>query len=187
MILVYAGRRVDPEDSGAKIRFPAASIPRVVDDVDRVLRQLGPTTVVGSAACGSDLLVLEAAGQLGMRRRIVLPFDRKAFRSSSVTDRPGDWGPRFDAVIDDVSARGDLVELALDPEDDSTYSQANVEICTQAESLARVTDETCAAVVLWNGSTRGAGDVTEAFMNEVRRRGWSVTEIDTSKRNEDAR
>ena len=187
MILVYAGRRIDPEDSDVERRFPRASIPRVVQDVDRILRDLGPTTVVGSAACGSDLLVLEAAGRLGMRRRIVLPFDRETLRGSSVTDRPGDWGRRFDAVINDVRARGDLVELTLDPKDDGTYEQANAEIYRQAESLARAAGDNCNALVLWNGSTRGGGDVTEAFLNEARRRGWAVVEIETTKPMEEAR
>ena len=35
---------------------------------------------------------------LGMPFRIVLPFDKKTFRETSVVDRPGDWGPRYDRI-----------------------------------------------------------------------------------------
>ena len=183
MILVYAGRRVDPDATSGSVsaeqRFPPGSVPRVAREVERVLGELKPSTVVGSAACGADLLVLEAAEALGMRRRIILPFDRATFRASSVTDRPGDWGGRFDNVINDVSASGDLVELALDAKDDATYEQTNVEIFRDAETLAQSTAETCRALVIWNRVTRGSGDVTESFLREAERRGWSPEVIGT--------
>jgi hypothetical protein len=181
MILVYAGRRIDPDDPATAKRFPLESVPRVAQEVERVLDQLQPTTVIGSAACGSDLLVLEAAGQRRMRRRVILPFDRMLFRTTSVVDRPGDWGPRFDAVIEDLSGSRDLVELALDPNDAGTYQHANAQIFREAESLARMAHEHCGTLVLWNGATRGSGDVTEAFLTEAHRRRWLVAEIDTLK------
>ena len=116
-----------------------------------------------------------------MRRRVILPFDRVTFRATSVTDRPGDWGERYDAVIDAVSANGDLVELALDAEDDATYVQVNFEIFEDADTLARSTGEDRHALVVWNCTTRGPGDVTEAFLKEADRRGWSPEVIDTMK------
>lgn len=161
-------------------RFPSRNVPRVAREIERILGQLAPSTVVGSAACGADLLVLEAAGASGLRRRIILPFDRATFRTSSVTDRPGDWGRQFDAAIGDVSAQGDLVELALDAKDDATYLETNLEIFRDAETLARSTGEDCRALVIWNRTTRGDGDVTEAFFKEAVRRGWSPEVIDTS-------
>jgi hypothetical protein len=171
----------EPGSLSTEERFPIGNVVRVARDVEHVLGELKPSTVVGSAACGADLLVLEAAGRLSMRRRIILPFDRVTFRASSVTDRPGDWGPQFDAVINDVIARGDLVELALDAKDDATYRHANVEIFRQAEKLARSTGEDCRALVIWNRVTRGSGDVTEAFFEEAARRGWSPEVIDSLK------
>ena len=67
--------------------------------------------VVSSAACGADLLALEQAGGLGLRRRVVIPFDRERFRAGSVVDRPGDWGGLYDSILDAVGAQGDLVVL----------------------------------------------------------------------------
>lgn len=179
MILVYAGRRTDPDDPTAPPRFPLASAGRVQREIARVLAEERPAAVVGSAACGSDLLVLETAAQLGIRRSVVLPFDRASFRATSVTDRPGEWGPRFDAVMDEVSARGDVLDLGLDPDDPRTYARANVAIYRQALAIAGKPDEDFMALVLWNGETRGAGDVTEGFLHEARHRGWPTTEIDT--------
>jgi hypothetical protein len=180
MILAYAGRRIDPAQTAVVRRFPLAAVAYVQREVERVLRHLAPSAVVGSAACGADLLVLEAAGRLRLRRHVVLPFDRATFRVTSVADRPGDWGPQFDAVIAGVSASGDLLEMTLDPHDPGTYQQANVEILRQAESTAREASTHCHALVVWNGAPRGPGDVTQAFLNEARRRGWPTTEIDTA-------
>jgi hypothetical protein len=178
MILVFAGRRIDAADAKAA-RFPLASVDRVRKDLEQWLRrrQPSPSAVVGSAACGTDLLVLEEAGRLGIRRRVVLPFNRAAFRASSVVDRPGDWGPLFDAVITTVAAAGDLIELQFSPEDDTAYEQTNLEIFRQAEHLASSAGDAIEALVVWNGETRGSGDVTQAFLEEARRRQWPTFEI----------
>src|SRR5262245_18376092 len=88
MLLVYAGRRVDAAAAAgakeAEERFPMRNLPRVAREIELVLVELKPSTVIGSAAFGADLLVLEAAGRLGVRRRVVFPFDRAAFRTISV-------------------------------------------------------------------------------------------------------
>jgi hypothetical protein len=180
MILAYAGRRIDPPGPAAARRFPLAGVAHVQQEIERVLHGLAPSAVVGSAACGADLLVLEAAGRLGLRRRVVLPFEHRTFRVTSVADRPGDWGPRFDAVIRDVDARKDLLELALDSKDPAAYRQANLEIFRQSEALARASGDRCHALVAWDGAPRGPGDVTHAFLNEARRREWPIAEIDTA-------
>jgi hypothetical protein len=112
---------------------------------------------------------------------VILPFDRATFRRSSVIDRPGDWGARYDAVVADVSAKGNLVELAFDAQDDTTYVQTNFEIFRDADALASSTGEECRALIVWNGAGRGAGDVTAAFLKEADRRGWAPAVIDTLK------
>jgi hypothetical protein len=178
MIVAFAGRRIDAEGAGEPGKFPLANVDRVDRDVDQFLRERQPAVVVGSAACGADLVVLEAAARLGIRRRVVLPFDRAAFRTASVTDRPGNWGPRFDAAVAAL-APGDLIELQFDSDDETAYEQTNVEIFRQCGIVASL-DESCVALILWNGETRGKGDVTEAFLDEADRRGWPTVQIQTN-------
>src|SRR5450432_2011251 len=93
MIIALAGRRVDPVHAKQQ-RFPAASknVEIVRERIRIILQTEGATVLVSSAACGADLLALSEAGALGLRRRVVLPYDRKEFRATSVTDRPGEWG-----------------------------------------------------------------------------------------------
>jgi hypothetical protein len=180
MIAVFAGRRIDLDlDNDATERqFPLANVERVRREIEQFLRERSPSVVVGSAACGGDLLVLEVASQLGIRRRVILPFDRAQFRTNSVIDRPGDWGSRFDRIVADV-AIGDVIELRLGLNDPAAYEQANAEIFRQAEAIASLTGEAFRALVLWNGRTRPEGDLTETFLTGARRRGWPISEIHT--------
>ena len=91
--------------------------------------------VVCSGACGADILALEAAAQLGLGRRLVLPFARQKFRATSVADRGEDWGLRFDAILHQLPGEH-IVELNLQQSSDQAYAAANSEILDQAEGLA---------------------------------------------------
>ena len=133
-----------------------------------------------SAACGADLIALDVAGELGLRRRVVLPFGPGRFRATSVTDRPGDWGPLFDRIIDEVQAKGDVVLLGLDEGDDATYAAANDAILNEAEALAAEPPADVVAVIVWEGGSRGEGDLTEAFATSARARGHPVREVLTT-------
>src|SRR5690348_16798311 len=108
MIVALAGRRVDAADAQQQ-RFPLQNVSIVKTRVRTVLQDHGVSTLVCSAACGADLIALCEAGPLGLRRRVVLPFDRSHFRETSVVDRPGGWGALYDQILDQVEAAGDLI------------------------------------------------------------------------------
>jgi hypothetical protein len=120
---------------------------------------------VCSAACGADLVALEEAERFGLRRRIVLPFPPKRFRETSVTDRPGDWGPVFDRLVAAAEAAGDLVILQSTGDDnDAAYAAAVQAIIREAEALARPTSEATSlrliGVIVWEGSAREGIDAS---------------------------
>ena len=183
MIITLAGRRIDAPNAPIA-RFPLEQSPIVHRQIQTLLREMQATVLVSSAACGADLLALDAAGQLGIRRRIVLSFEPEHFRSSSVTDRPGDWGQLYDRIITEVEAAGDLVLLHEATEDEATYMRANQAILDEAQKLARETAVEAntevgdvLAVLVWEGSSRGAGDITGAFREEARARAIPTAEI----------
>ena len=131
--------------------------------------------MVASAACGADLVALEAAEQLGIRRRIVLPFGPERFRSTSVTDRPGDWGPTFDRLIATAEATGDLVVLDSTDGDDAAYAAANEIIAREAEAMARAgpgTPRRLVAVIVWEGAARSGTDATGNFHDLAAKAGF---------------
>jgi hypothetical protein len=143
-----------------------------------LLHENDAAALVSSAASGADLIALSEAGKLGLRRRVILPFARAHFRETSVIDRPGDWGALYDQIIDAVEKPGDLVELK-NLTDDEAYSAANHAILDEAARLAEQAAEAVLAVRVWDGVSRGANDLTEAFGDEARKRGLSIQEIRT--------
>jgi hypothetical protein len=150
------------------------------------------TALVCSAACGADLVALDAAGALGLRRRVVLPFGRERFRETSVVDRPGEWGPLYDRVIETVTRAGDLIVLAGAGEGGAAYAAANEQILEEALRLAGVggpardckaapvPPEKALAVIVWEGQSRGNDDATQQFATSARRRGLAVEQVLTS-------
>ncbi|MBV8808024.1 MAG: hypothetical protein JO033_05070 [Acidobacteriaceae bacterium] len=152
---------------------------RVRDRVTTLLQANDVTAIVSSSACGADLVALQAADALGIRRRVVLPFSAERFRVSSVIDRPGEWGSIYDNVIDSVAARGDLVELQSNREDGKAYAAANLVILNEAEALARESRQDAAAVLVWDGASRGEGDLTVEFGQTARARGLKILEVKT--------
>jgi hypothetical protein len=177
MIVALAGRRVDAPDA-VENRFPPENIEKVRREIRDFLTTKRPTALVCAAACGADILALEEAGALGIRRRIVLPYDKVTFKQSLVIDRPGDWGERYDHILAEVQSRDDLVIDDYDEEEES-YFAANHDILDQAEELAEEMGQQVAALVVWNGQSRGEEDVTGHFLQEAKQRGLKVIEIKT--------
>jgi hypothetical protein len=177
MVLALAGRRVDA--LGAKpIRFPQQNIHLVEERIRSLLRSQHVDALVCSAACGADLLALAVAGELAIRRRVILPYARDLFRDTSVVDRPGDWGERYDRVLDAVNARGDLIVLE-GPKDDTSYAIVNSAILDNALAMAREFQQAANAAVVWDGVARGADDLTAEFLAGARTRGLEVAEVST--------
>ncbi len=179
-VIALAGRRIDAAGA-SPVRFPRV-LADGEDNVARVrelLRQrfsaLGARAIVSSAACGVDLLGLEAAGMQGMDRTIVLPFDPGEFRKTSVVDRGEEWGPPYDRIVAEVAAADGLVVLGGTEEGDAAYARVNDMILDRALRLAmaateRGGDPSLVAFVVWDGVSRGAGDLTEQFAVSADRR-----------------
>jgi hypothetical protein len=179
MIIALAGRRVDAPDAKS-VRFP--STPENVETVRKRVRDLlqakGASALVSSAACGADLLALSAAGALGVRRIVVLPFERAKFRETSVTDRPGEWDSLYDHILDEVQKAGDLRILHLKSEEEA-YAETNHVIVDEAISLGQKLRVPVNALLVWDGQSRGKGDLTEEFGTYARSKKVHVIEVMT--------
>ena len=179
-VVALAGRRIDAKDSDAS-RFPLSAVDVVKSRLLGLLREQAAVAVVASAACGADLLGLEAALELGLRIRVVLPYPIDVFRASSVTDRPGNWGARYDAVIEAARRDGALVRMDLDPEaSDDAYATATRRILEESTRLVDDDTSRVVAVAVWEGSPRAGNDLTSRFLDEARRRGITTRSVSTS-------
>ena len=118
----------------------------------------GIGVLVCSAARGADLVALDVAGDIGIRRVVVLPFAERRFRETSVAKAGTEWGDLYDRIIVDVRQRGDLI--VNDPED-ATYEKANERILDEARTMAQ--GNRPLAVVVWEGQPRAGSDTSAAF------------------------
>jgi hypothetical protein len=178
MIIALAGRRIDAADA-KEVRFPLANVDIVRMRVRAFLQENAAIALVSSAACGADLIGLSEAGQLGIRRRVIVPFESQRFKQTSVTDRPGEWGALYDSILEAVEPAGDLLVLQNTPDDDA-YSLANRAIVDQALALSAGLHRIAIALLVWDGASRGDHDLTEEFGVEARKRGLSVAELLTT-------
>jgi hypothetical protein len=172
-VVALAGRRIDAP--GAAPRFPLDAVPLVRQRLAEAFAAEQVTALVCSAACGADLVALEEAERLGLRRRIILPFAPERFRSSSVTDRPGDFGPVFDRLVAAAQVAGDLVIMDVGGgSDDDAYAAANAGIISEAQALARESATPCrlVAMLVWEGAARDGTDATSGFGQLARDAGF---------------
>jgi tetratricopeptide (TPR) repeat protein len=165
VILAYAGRRAEslPEGSGEVL----------AGRVRRLLNGLAPTAVVGPAADGGDLLVLETALALpdAPIAHVVLPTSVQDFREASVAE---EWRDRYDRVLQHVPlAGGDIRTLGL-PDGDDAYRQANRQILETAAVLATDPQRAVALVI----ATEEEGEMVRDFTAQAALQGIPVLRID---------
>jgi tetratricopeptide (TPR) repeat protein len=176
-VLAIAGRRIDAEGAQQK-RFPSANEALVAQRLRTMMVATACRAVVCSAACGTDILALESAGELGLERRVVLPFARTRFRATSVTDRGEAWGPRFDRILEQVASR-DVVELGPVDDDSQAYAAANSDILAEAVTWGAESGWHPLALLVWNGFSRGATDVTNGFRKLAEHRKLEAISVST--------
>jgi class 3 adenylate cyclase len=121
-VVAFAGHLID--DGGRQVpRFPPSLIPRVREALDRRVAAMRQPVVFSSAACGADLLFVEAALAKGAEVNVVLPFARDDFLRTSVAVGGDEWVGRFG----DALARASRVIMATDEQylgDDILFEHA---------------------------------------------------------------
>ena len=172
-VIIEAGRRVDAPDTQVP-RFPPSNVSEVSRRIRRLLGMQKPQAVVCSAACGADLLLLQAAGEMYIEQVVLLPSEPEAFRTSSVTDRRGNWGELYDQVL--KTARVETLKLR---EGQEGYLDINLKLLGRGQQLADEKGVFAEALVIWNGISRGPDDVTAHFLHEAKLRKITVLGIAT--------
>ncbi|QZZ23282.1 DUF4071 domain-containing protein [Leptothermofonsia sichuanensis E412] len=98
-VVVFCGHMID-HPARPQPRFPPALEPAVYGAICDRLRQLDARLGYASAACGADILFLEAIRELKGELHIVLPYNREQFLQESVNFAPeGNWQARFDQLL----------------------------------------------------------------------------------------
>jgi class 3 adenylate cyclase len=102
-VVVCAGHMID-RPGRAAVRFP----PQLAGPLQQALREVVNAMEAGvgycSAACGTDLLFVEAMLERGAEVHLVLPFAAGDFRALCVDYAGPEWGERFDRVLKEVNS-----------------------------------------------------------------------------------
>jgi hypothetical protein len=179
MIVALAGRRIDAPDTKVH-RFPFENVEKVEQRLKAFFLSCKASVLVCSAACGSDLLALDIAGELKLQRRIILPFSPDVFKKKSVTDCYGDWESKFDKICNKVNSH-QMLRVLNSGDDQKAYERTNVEILNLAERIAQSQkgNKKIIALVVWDGKSRGPDDITTHFLEEAKKKDISIEEIST--------
>lgn len=175
VIITYAGRLPEADD------FPAENIAYVANQVGRLMSGLRPRLVVGSAAAGADLLVLNAALRDGVGAKVVLAGTIAEFRESSVAG----WGPEWLRMFDTITAheRVDLVEVPRYADDAASYAAVTKLIREIAEGAVKDDEPT---VGLNLSTAREGVDHSAALATAQELREHLVLRVDPSRRRQDS-
>jgi len=101
-VVAFSGHMIDTPDR-PEPRFPAELEPAVATAIRQHLATLREPIIYTSAACGADLICIEAALALGAEVNVVLPFDRDDFVRMSVAGGGAGWVRRFDEALTRVA------------------------------------------------------------------------------------
>lgn len=97
-VVAFAGHMVDAPGRPAP-RFPARLVPAVKAALRERLSHMRRPIAFTSAACGADLLFIEAALECGAEVNVVLPFEKDEFVRTSVAPGGAEWVPIFDLAL----------------------------------------------------------------------------------------
>jgi hypothetical protein len=146
--------------------------------IRRLLRELRPEGVAGSAAAGSDLLFLSEALAAGIPSHVVLPCPVEQFREVSVADRGDDWTAQYDRIISELPPSHLHVSSSARELDEEVFREANGVILDAAESLA--SGSSILALVVRPPQDASQESVTDDFVARAGGRGYHTVDLDPS-------
>ncbi len=101
-VLAFVGHMVDRQGRSTP-RFPTALEPMLAAALREKMKGLHHPVVYTSAACGADLLFIEAAFDCGAEVNVVLPFDRADFVRTSLAVGGERWISRFERALENAT------------------------------------------------------------------------------------
>ncbi|HZT86458.1 MAG TPA: adenylate/guanylate cyclase domain-containing protein [Stellaceae bacterium] len=176
-VVAFVGHMIDHPDRPSP-RFPASLEHAVRHAIAGELDNLRPGYGFSSAACGGDILFLEAMAERDAEIHVVLPHQAEEFRRVSVEFAPdAAWGARFEAVLSRATRviMATQQRLASSP---VTYFFTNMLVKGLATIRARQLDTECCLLALWDGQIGDGHGGTATVVQEWRKLGHDVRVID---------
>ena len=168
-VIAFAGHMIDAPGRAVP-RFPPALVPEVETAIRERFGALHHPIVYASAACGADLIFIQAALDRGAEVNVVLPFDRQDFVRTSVAVGGVGWVERFDAAL----ARATRVIMATEENhlgDDVLFDHASMLLegltCLRAAQLETAPALLCVIDAASDGRVGGTHATFERWRRNV--------------------
>lgn len=179
-VVVFVGHMIDRVNRTIP-RFPAGLADSISLEIEKCLEKLDARFGYGSAACGSDILFLEAMLKRDGEIHIVLPYERDQFIQDSFdVDPAGNWRERFEQVLEHATEVVCVSPRRLTG-GSILYEYANRMIYGLAGLRSNLLETNLKALAVWDGMAGdgqgGAADTVDFW----RKAGQEVEIIDASK------
>ncbi len=179
-IVAFAGHMIDRHDR-AEPRFPKDMEKAVAAEIAAWIDRVKPSFGFASAACGADILFLEAMLERGAEVSVVLPYNREEFVRDSVDFLAGsDWRKRFERVMTQAArvlvASAEKLQIG-----GVSYDFCNQLLLGLAAIRSQQLESELIPLVVWNGKPGdGPGGVSSVVEN-WRALGYKLAVIDLEK------
>lgn len=155
-LVIFSGHMIDAPDRRVP-RFPAEKEDAIRELLEKQLEAMNAGIGFASAACGSDILFLEAMLDRGGAVHIVLPWPAEEFVKTSVDlDGKGTWNKRFEAVLTRAASVRILGQLYM-PGSAIGFEYCNLAVNGLARVFARSLDLDITPLAVWDGFVGGPG------------------------------
>jgi class 3 adenylate cyclase/tetratricopeptide (TPR) repeat protein len=180
-VIVFAGHMIDRPERSAP-RFPREMESEVAKKICDKIDKLKPGFGFSSAACGSDILFLEAMLDYGAEVSVVLPCNEEEFIRDSVEIGPAakKWRERFDHVLARaarvITASNERLEIG-----GVSYEFCNELLLGLATIRCRQLDSKLVPLAVWNGEAGDGPGGVASVVAKWRSLGYEPVVVDLPK------
>jgi class 3 adenylate cyclase len=179
-VIIFSGHMIDSADR-PRPRFPSNLVAAVAKEMKERLHRCDAQIGISSAACGSDLLFIEAMLERGAEIHVVLPWRKEEFLRTSVAVNDDDyWTQKFDQLLKEVTS---LTYLSQQSAPSGNLGYLYCSDCMNGMALYRA--ETIGSdvtpVAVWDGKRGDGLGGTSSFVHFWRSRQRPVEIIDLSR------
>jgi hypothetical protein len=174
-VVVFTGHMIDAPDR-EQPRFPPEIEGAIAEAIDAKLEELNAGFGFSGAACGADILFLEAMMKRG-QTHIVLPFTAAEFLKTSVAiTTDSSWPARFKCALE----RAENLTIASGAPSDwggIVFEYANLLLLGLARLRSRALDTDLVGLAVWDHKPGDGPGGTAETIKSWRQRGLEVVEI----------
>jgi len=178
-VIIFSGHMVDAPGRDVP-RFPGRFADAVAEQIGRTLDSVDARIGISSAACGSDLLFIDAMLAREADIQVVLPWRREEFKRTSVLAGGQEWEQRFDRALEDATSVTYLSQQGA-PSGSLGYVYCNDCMNGMALFRSEKLGSDVRPMAVWDGRRGDGLGGTSSFVDFWTSKGHAVEVIDLEK------